>query len=93
MPDAFNKNLINAKIKKSQKALLSGGKTPQGKIIGSGEPNRHGVPKLPPGQQKVPNWPVLDLGIQPDIPLEKWHIEIKGEVENPFTLNCVVTRI
>ena len=30
------------------------------------------MPKLPVGQREVPNWPVLDLGIQPQIPLDKW---------------------
>jgi hypothetical protein len=31
---------------------------------GSGEPNRHGMPKLPPGQTLTRKWPVLDLGRQ-----------------------------
>lgn len=87
MKNEFNKNLINAKMRKSQKAILSGGKTPQGNIQGSGDPNRHGMPKLPPGQREVPNWPVLDLGIQPDIPWNRWQIEIKGEVQNPLVIN------
>ena len=86
MFDQFNPNLIKAKMRKSQKAMLSGGKAPQGKILGSGPANRHGMPKLPPGQREVPNWPVLDLGIQPDIPLDQWQIEIKGEVEHPYIL-------
>ncbi|MGE4056335.1 MAG: sulfite oxidase-like oxidoreductase, partial [Vicinamibacterales bacterium] len=34
---------------------------------GSGGPNRHGMPKLPVGQHEVKNWPVLDLGEQPEI--------------------------
>jgi DMSO/TMAO reductase YedYZ molybdopterin-dependent catalytic subunit len=29
----------------------------------------------------------LDLGIQPDIPLKEWTLEVRGEVKNPFTLN------
>ena len=86
MIEEFNQHLIKAKLRKSQKTILSGGKTPHGKILGSGEANRHGMSKLPPGQREVPNWPVLDLGIQPDIPLEKWNIEVTGEVENPFKI-------
>ena len=35
---------------------------------GSGEPNRHGMPKLPIGQTKTVKWPVLDLGYHPDHP-------------------------
>jgi DMSO/TMAO reductase YedYZ molybdopterin-dependent catalytic subunit len=54
---------------------------------GDGPPNRHGMPKLPVGQHEVKNWPVLDLGEQPDIPIEKWTLEVGGLVENPFTLN------
>ncbi len=54
---------------------------------GSGPSNRHGMPRLPVGQHEVRNWPVLDLGEQPDIPLEKWKLEVGGLVENPLTLN------
>jgi DMSO/TMAO reductase YedYZ molybdopterin-dependent catalytic subunit len=35
----------------------------------------------------VKNWPVLDLGEQPDVPLDRWKLEIGGLVENPVTLN------
>ncbi len=83
----FNPKLIRAKINKAKKAILSGGKTPHGPVEGSGPPNRHGAPKLPPGQHAVPNWPVLDLGVKPQIPLDRWKLEIKGEVENPLTLS------
>src|SRR5260370_1514181 len=54
---------------------------------GEGAPNRHGMPKLPVGQHEVKNWPVLDLGEQPDIPLDTWKLEVGGLVENPLTLN------
>jgi DMSO/TMAO reductase YedYZ molybdopterin-dependent catalytic subunit len=37
---------------------------------------------LPPGQHEVKNWPVLDLGGQPDIDLEKWHLRMDGLVRN-----------
>lgn len=84
----FNSNLIRAKINKSRRAL-SGGKIPQGEILGSGPANSHGMPKLPQGQKAVPNWPILDLGVQPDIPKSSWALEVKGEVENPFTLNWI----
>lgn len=43
--------------------------------------------RLPPGQHRVHNFPVLDLGVRPDIPLEKWELKIHGHVENPVTLN------
>jgi DMSO/TMAO reductase YedYZ molybdopterin-dependent catalytic subunit len=56
------------------------------KPMGSGPANRDGVPKLPVGQREVKNWPVLDLGDVPDIPLDRWRLEVGGLVENPFTL-------
>jgi len=53
---------------------------------GSGPANRDGMPKLPVGQHEVKNWPVLDLGDQPNISLDAWRLEIGGLVHNPFTL-------
>ena len=53
---------------------------------GEGPPNRHGMPKLPVGQHEVKNWPVLDLGEQPQISPEAWKLEVRGLVENLFTL-------
>jgi DMSO/TMAO reductase YedYZ molybdopterin-dependent catalytic subunit len=53
---------------------------------GTGPANRDGMPKLPVGQHAVPNWPVLDLGDVPDVPLSSWRLEIAGEVHNPVTL-------
>ena len=43
--------------------------------------NRHGMPKLPPGQRAVTNWPVLDLGVVPQIAVSEWRLEIDGLVE------------
>lgn len=54
---------------------------------GSGAANRHGMPKLPVGQHEVKNWPVLDLGEQPEIDMSRWKLEVGGLVENPFTLD------
>ena len=59
------------------------GRTPEG----SGARNRHGMPQLPVGQHEVKNWPVLDLGDQPAIPLDAWRLEIGGLVESPLTLS------
>jgi DMSO/TMAO reductase YedYZ molybdopterin-dependent catalytic subunit len=54
---------------------------------GGGPTNRHGMPQLPVGQHEVKNWPVLDLGDQPEIPLDRWRLEIGGRVENPLSLS------
>lgn len=43
--------------------------------------------RLPPGQRRVGNFPVLDLGIHPQIPLAAWELKIDGLVENPMVLN------
>ena len=53
---------------------------------GSGPPNRDGLPRLPVGQHEVKNWPVLDLGEQPDVSPGAWNLDIGGLIENPTTL-------
>ncbi len=42
--------------------------------------------RLPPGQREAHNFPVLDLGIQPEVPREQWRLKIHGHVENPVVL-------
>lgn len=54
---------------------------------GNGPENRHGQPQTPVGQHLVKNWPVLDLGVQPDIARKDWLLRIDGLVENPITLD------
>jgi DMSO/TMAO reductase YedYZ molybdopterin-dependent catalytic subunit len=53
---------------------------------GAGPANRYGMPKLPVGQHEVKNWPVLDLGEQPQVSTADWKLEVGGLVGNPFTL-------
>jgi len=53
---------------------------------GSGPENRHGRPKLPPGQREVRNWPVLDLGVHPDVSRAEWRLAVQGLVHRPVTL-------
>ena len=50
----------------------------------TGEPAAAERPRLPPGQHEVKNWPVLDLGVHPAIPLEEWELVVGGLVENPI---------
>ena len=69
-------------LDKSAVNVAFAGRKPEG----TGPKNRHGMPQLPVGQHEVKNWPVLDLGEQPDVPLQTWKLEIGGLVENPFTL-------
>lgn len=57
--------------------------------LGEGPRNRHGMPRLPPGQNELekPRWPVLDLGDQPDIPRERWRLAVDGACEAQVTLD------
>jgi DMSO/TMAO reductase YedYZ molybdopterin-dependent catalytic subunit len=43
--------------------------------------------RLPPGQHITEGFPVLDLGVQPEIPLESWSLAINGLVEKAVTLD------
>jgi DMSO/TMAO reductase YedYZ molybdopterin-dependent catalytic subunit len=56
---------------------------------GTGPANRHGMPKLPVGQTATApgKWPVLDLGNQPDVPLERWRLRVDGACHHPTTLD------
>ena len=54
---------------------------------GSGPNNRHGMPKLPPGQTAVTKWPVLDLGIHPRVAADRWRLVVDGAVASPVELD------
>src|ERR1700761_7146975 len=54
----------------------------EGRAI-TGRPDLGHVSRLPPGQHLVTNWPVLDLGVQPDVKPERWRLRVTGLVENP----------
>src|SRR5438132_8531584 len=41
--------------------------------------------RLPPGQHLTQGFPILDLGMKPEIALKDWRLEIGGLVENPKT--------
>lgn len=43
--------------------------------------------RLPPGQTLVKDWPVLDLGVQPDVPKETWRLRVEGLVAAPLRLS------
>lgn len=40
--------------------------------------------RLPPGQRLVTDWPVLDLGVTPNLATEEWSLTIGGAVEAPL---------
>ncbi len=70
-----------------EKLILSKEKTAeQGRHL-TGAPDAMRVDRLPPGQRLVEKWPVLDLGIQPDVSKESWQLVVDGAVENPIVWN------
>jgi DMSO/TMAO reductase YedYZ molybdopterin-dependent catalytic subunit len=43
--------------------------------------------RLPPGQTLVRDWPVLDLGSQPDITPQRFRLDIDGAARRPLSLS------
>lgn len=54
---------------------------------GSGPRNRHGMPQVPPKQNVLSTWPVLDCLDQPMVSTERWELRVEGEVEEPMRLS------
>lgn len=50
----------------------------------TGAPGDRTRDRLPPGQRGVRNWPVLDLGVQPDVPAAQWRLDVDGAVAAPI---------
>jgi DMSO/TMAO reductase YedYZ molybdopterin-dependent catalytic subunit len=71
----------DSKLTTSKRRWAAEGKFLTGKI------SRAEDERLPPGQHLVKNWPVLDLGVQPQIRLDTWRLELRGLVENQLTLS------
>jgi DMSO/TMAO reductase YedYZ molybdopterin-dependent catalytic subunit len=49
------------------------------KMAGEERPPVRSQDRLPPGQRLVHNFPVLDLGLQPEVPLDRWELRIHGQ--------------
>jgi DMSO/TMAO reductase YedYZ molybdopterin-dependent catalytic subunit len=43
--------------------------------------------RLPPGQLLVTDWPVLDLGAEPNVTEQKFRLDIDGAVENRLSMS------
>src|SRR3954451_12900948 len=50
----------------------------------TGKTSRPEEHRLPPGQHLTLDWPVLDLGLTPQISTERWRLDVYGAVENPI---------
>ncbi len=70
-----------AKLVAAKKAWARAGRL----LTGRPDPDRS--LRLPPGQRLVETWPVLDLGVQPHVPLADWRLVVDGAVVNPVELD------
>jgi DMSO/TMAO reductase YedYZ molybdopterin-dependent catalytic subunit len=77
VPAMFREKLIAAKQAWAEKARAAG-------ITARPIPS---ADRLPPGQRLTKGFPVLDLGVQPEIPLGQWTLALDGAVERPTTLS------
>ena len=57
------------------------------KQSGLAKPTVRSSDRLPPGQRQVDNFPLLDLGVRPEVAPDRWELKISGHVENPVTLS------
>ena len=55
----------------------------EGKFL-TGRVSRPDAQRLPPGQHLTKDWPVLDLGLTPNISRERWRLDVHGAVEHPL---------
>jgi DMSO/TMAO reductase YedYZ molybdopterin-dependent catalytic subunit len=76
MADEVNEKLIAAKRAWARAGRLLTGTT--------GDPARD---RLPPGQKLVRDWPVLDLGAEPDVSEKRFRLDIDGAVQRPIGLS------
>jgi DMSO/TMAO reductase YedYZ molybdopterin-dependent catalytic subunit len=51
------------------------------KMAGKAKSQVRSTDRLPPGQHEVRNFPVLDLGIRPEVLLDQWELKITGRRE------------
>ena len=81
MNDGMNSGTIKTKLIAAKERWAR-----EGRLL-TGKPSRREEDRLPPGQRKVTDWPVLDLGVKPNIPLAQWRLSIDGLVEQSMRLD------
>jgi len=82
--------IVRARLKLRERFLKSMENSPSlidSNPQGTGMPNRHGMPRLPVGQFETRKWPVLDLGIHPEVSTADWTLTLDGAVAQPQRLN------
>lgn len=90
LPEGVRRKLVESKQRWAREGRLLTGQDPgqaPGQAPGripAGEGSR---PRLPPGQRRVADFPVLDLGLQPAVTREAFRLKVEGLVERPVTLD------
>ena len=84
--------IVAARLRLRERFLAKIRATPgvsDAKPLGSGPPNRHGMPRVPVDQTPTApgKWPVLDLGAQPAVTAGTWQLTIDGACASPQTLD------
>ncbi len=69
---------VNAKLIRAKEQWAETGRA----LTGTTSSPRYN--RLPPGQRLTKDFPVLDLGIQPNLALKEWSLSVAGLVENPL---------
>jgi len=77
MSDEIDPDAPDSKLTRSKKRWAEEGRF----LTGTTAPPES--QRLPPGQHQVRNWPVLDLGVQPQVSHERWQLKLFGAVEHP----------
>jgi len=91
-PPGADPRVVAARLRLRERFLARTAATPalsDPKPLGRGPRNRHGMPQLPPGQSATApgKWPVLDLGITPDVTTDTWSLRVDGACGNPLSLD------
>ncbi len=89
-PEEKQRRIVEARMKLRERFFEKMKQSPaqsDEKPQGSGPVNRHGMPKVPVGQHETEKWPVLDLGVKPEVVAETWKLTLDGAVEEPVELD------
>jgi DMSO/TMAO reductase YedYZ molybdopterin-dependent catalytic subunit len=78
MTDDTDQTPPDSKLTRSKQRWAREGRFLTGKIA------RPEEQRLPPGQHLTRDWPVLDLGLTPEISRERWRLDVYGAVEHPI---------
>jgi DMSO/TMAO reductase YedYZ molybdopterin-dependent catalytic subunit len=78
--------LFRARLEGVKEAYIAAKERWARKMSGAEKPAVRSEDRLPPGQRQVFNFPVLDLGVKPEIAQDQWELKIGGHVEAPQTI-------